>query len=119
MPHWAVEYPTTLLINKNNINTARLFVGEDEDYINFGLLFKSDWEIVRLLWIGYLKNDENELCQIGRLSKDVILLIINFLHLSFVSFNDALSIIRLIPLKDSDSNESTDYGDGEDNGDDE
>ena len=36
------------------------------------------WEIARLLWIGYLKNNDNPKCLLPKLPKDIIIHILSF-----------------------------------------
>ena len=103
-----------MLISKNdtsNIYNNRLFIGQHKHYINFGLILKPDWNIIRLLWIGYLKNTKNDLCYFKNLSKDVILLIIDLLKLSFFNLNDSNIIAKMKNLKDPLENY---YGSSED-----
>ena len=38
-----------------------------------------DWEIVRIILIGFYKNDENDKCHIASVGKDVVFLIVAFL----------------------------------------
>ena len=47
---------------------------------------KLDWKIHRLLWIGYEKNCDNAKCLIATLSKDIILLILEFFFIYEPSF---------------------------------
>ena len=102
------------------INNSRLFVAHYNDYINISLTYKYHWDIIRLLWIGYLKNDDNNKCYFKNLSKDVILLIINLLQLSLVNYTDCEDIIILKQLpygNDDDSDEDEDEDDDEDSDD--
>ena len=39
------------------------------------------WNIERILWIGFYKNDKNDTCLIKNLPKDVVLFILQFLSL--------------------------------------
>ena len=44
---------------------------------NFKVECITEWNYVRLLWIGYYKNDENDECFVKKLPKDVLLYVIN------------------------------------------
>lgn len=39
---------------------------------------KIEWEVERLVWIGYLKNDDNDDCFVSQLSKDLVCFILSY-----------------------------------------
>ena len=45
--------------------------------LNYNYAIK--WNIARLIWIGFYKNNENDKCLIQQLSKDVISYLLSFL----------------------------------------
>ena len=51
------------------------------DYNGYGFTEGCNWNIERLIWIGFIKNDENDICLFNTLGKDVIKCIIQFLRL--------------------------------------
>ena len=51
----------------------------------FNLLKPIDWTIERVIWIGYIKNEQNKKqCKLAMLPKDVINHILKFLKVQFV-----------------------------------
>ena len=50
------------------------------NYFSFNiLLYRISWKILRLMWIGFYKNENNSSCYLYLLSKDEILHIIKFI----------------------------------------
>ena len=43
------------------------------------LLYRVDWKLIRLIWIAFYKNEENNACFIDRIPKDVVKHIIKFI----------------------------------------
>lgn len=46
-----------------------------------------EWRRVRLIWIAYNKNRDNDECRLQRLPKDVILVILKFFQTDFSNDN--------------------------------
>ena len=61
------------------------FLDDNQDFDERGhfLLGKDCWETIRLLWIGYSKNNTNDKCFISNLGEDLIkcIIIISFINL--------------------------------------
>ena len=55
---------------------------QEHNYCLLDLLDK--WNIERLIWIAFYKNDKNNQCIIDKLPKDVVLFILTFLSLGSV-----------------------------------
>ena len=53
---------------------------QDNNYFSFNILFyRISWNILRLIWIGFYKNENNKKCNLYLLSKDLIKYIIKFI----------------------------------------
>lgn len=74
----------TSIINKsidNNWIQTCLFVSRGYNkYMYIPSYAKPKWKIVRLLWIGYSKNQTGDQCLFKRLPKDIVLYIIDLLR---------------------------------------
>ena len=56
------------------------FINDYQIDWNFNIrLMTFGWEKQRIIWIGYLKNDENKQCLLAKLPKDLIKVILSFL----------------------------------------
>ena len=53
---------------------------QQKNYFSFNiLLYRIEWDIVRIVWIGFYKNDFNNNCFFNLLSNDLIKHIIKFI----------------------------------------
>ena len=80
-------------INNDNCNIyyeKSMIVMYGHNYFSFNiLLHRIKWNILRIIWIGFYENMNNNKCYIDLLSKDVILHIIKFIGIpSKISNND-------------------------------
>ena len=55
-------------------------VFQQKNYFVFDILLNK-WNIERIIWIAFYKNDKNDKCFIDTLPKDVVLYILTFLSL--------------------------------------
>jgi hypothetical protein len=59
--------------NEDNITGIR-------DFLNINILhFKVEWKIQRLFWIAFIKNNDNNICYISKLPKEIIHYIIKII----------------------------------------
>ena len=76
MPFGCSYYPSVLKCN----NGQNIAVVHENSYCLFNIL--KDYvssHIERIIWIGFYKNDSNNMCLINKLPKDVILYILYLL----------------------------------------
>ena len=62
---------------------SSLFIAQKKSYTYFELFKNEDWNKIRLIWIAFYKNNSNNQCYFDQLPKDVILVIIKLLKISF------------------------------------
>ena len=48
--------------------------------VNVDVSFKFEWEMERILWIGYYQNNDNGLCMIKLLPKEIVNYLVGFLR---------------------------------------
>ena len=79
--------------NNNNNNKGKIssiygtygiFIGQRNQYTYLSFLKNADWQIIRLIWIAFLKTNNNQqnnrnTCFLAELSKDLIKHIVSFL----------------------------------------
>ena len=70
-------------------NGQSIMVFQYENYFMFDILL-GKWDIERIIWIGFYKNDKNDNCLIDTLPKDTVQHILSFLSLR--SFYDVAYI---------------------------
>ena len=62
---------------------------QNNNYYSFKVyVIYVEWEIVRIIWIGFYKNNKNSKCLIPLLCKDVVQYILNWLGALRVTDND-------------------------------
>ena len=64
----------------------KLIVAYDTKYVCFSLSTRVEWNIERLIWIGFKKNEANKKCLIQLLAKDIVKKIIRMIGCSNESF---------------------------------
>ena len=57
----------------------KIAVFYEKKYFCFELVAEISWEMQRIIWIGYYKNEQNNKCLIALLPKDVVKLIFKML----------------------------------------
>ena len=66
------------------ICSPEMIVGQENSWFHFPVhIFYCKWKVVRLIWIGFYKNDDNKMCLIGKIPKDVIQHLLCFLGTIF------------------------------------
>ena len=75
-------YPTTMLVQDNKHVPNGLFIAQMKQYTYFSLTARNDWNVVRLIWIAYYKNELNDKCHFDQLPKDIVICIVNLLRTS-------------------------------------
>lgn len=45
----------------------------------YDIMWPIRWDVIRLIWIGFAKNQNNNKCHFGNVPKDIILLILKLL----------------------------------------
>ena len=61
-------------------NKKSIVICNDTDYCLFNIYAHYlTYDIERIIWIGFYKNDKNEKCLIDKLAKDLIIYILYFL----------------------------------------
>ena len=69
---------------------------QDKNYFSFNiLLHRISWNIIRLLFIGFYKNDLNNRCYINLLSNDLINHIIKFMGVPPIANKNENNIFEL------------------------
>lgn len=87
-------FPAIMQIRNNDKESPHkrsIIVMHDNDYESFDLFSYCgfiEWNIVRLIWIAFLKNDDNDKCMIRLLPKDIVNHVIKFLGLGVVESYD-------------------------------
>ena len=72
----------------NDNGTYRLMLMQNKNCSYINIFTNSiDWNILRIIWIGFYKNNRNYKCLIGNLAKDIILFIFTFLGNNIVMFD--------------------------------
>ena len=76
LPFECDEYPTVTLCN----DEKSILVLHGREYFIFDI-YKHyiEWNVERLIWIAFYKNDKNDKCLIKQLSKDLIIYILQLL----------------------------------------
>ena len=97
MPFSARYFPASITIrgNKAAPNKKSIMIMHDHFYWSFDVFSNYgfiDWKIERLIWIAFLKNDENDKCLIKKLPKDIVKHVMKFLGSSTVDFGDVLEV---------------------------
>ena len=76
LPFGCIDWPATALCN----NGQSMLVFQNEDYFMFNIVL-GKWNIERIIWIAFYKNDENDKCLIDTLPKDIVEYVLSFLSL--------------------------------------
>ena len=68
-------YPSLAILRKSIV-----LIMQENKYSHF-VVFSGciEWKIVRLIWIGFYNNENNDKCLIKTLPKDIIKLVVSFL----------------------------------------
>ena len=70
----------TVFYNNNDDQNAIFFVSQENKYFLFKINVNYiEWKLVRLIWIAFYKNGENDKCLIKIISKDSLKHILIFL----------------------------------------
>ena len=67
-----------------------------EKYYSISIqLYRLDWQIIRLIWIAFYKNQSNNDCLIDTLPKDVINYIIQFIGILATTSDSKQFVLKL------------------------
>lgn len=86
LPFECEDVPSVFGIQLNN-NCKKIVLMQNHNYTHFNIYsWHYDWNILRLIWIGYHKNRQNNLCYFSLLPRDIIN------HLTHFLINDSIQI---------------------------
>ena len=55
-------------------------MAQSKNYCCFKIYHVTGWNAIRLIWIGFFKNEKNNKCLIDKLPKDIVLHVVSFLR---------------------------------------
>ena len=84
LPIKCVAKPATIICNNTNkYYETNVIVLSVHKYFSFNILLHCvKWDIIRIIWIGFYKNDNNDKCLLNLLPKDVIKHIVKFVGIT-------------------------------------
>lgn len=94
MPFRCQYRPATLSIYNSYDDTTHIVLLQQNQQCCLKIVSSLKWDTVRIIWIGFYKNDNNDSCFVDRLPKDIVLNIFHFLILDKEK-NTGINIYKL------------------------
>ena len=70
--------------------TTNMIVINSNEYCSVKIFHLTTWSVIRLIWIGFYKNQDNDKCLIDTLPKDIVNCVITFLNFPRASRSDLM-----------------------------